>query len=173
MRNALLVMALLGLAACTTSTQIPSTQTSSTRPSTLTNTPSTGPSPKPLLPRSKYADGCVQGNMMWRQKFFKMLTTAMSESQDNAEELRRIIYFLQLNGGGMMVEDRERGGPVLFGDDCLAGAAGSLSLMSSVLPHGPLLDQVLEKAARYYRELVRVYPDSKYADDARKFLSTV
>jgi hypothetical protein len=167
----------LCLAACTasTSTDGPSYDlTGSTQPPT-SSVASTPTSAAPL-PHSNYADNCVEGNAMWRKKLFAILTSGpatASESQANAIKLRRIIYFLELNGGGMIVEDRKRGGPVLSGDECLSGAAGSLSLMSSFVPHGPLLDQLLKDAASYYRELLRVYPQSRHLDDARKFLATV
>lgn len=60
------------------------------------------------------------------------------EKQANSDELRRIIYFTQLDGGGMIVDDRKRGGPALNGDVCLGMSAGLLSLMSSFTPHGAI-----------------------------------
>lgn len=101
---------------------------------------------------------------MWRHKFNKLLTSVPasdSEAQDDSNEFRKIIYFTQLDGGGMLVED-EKHGPVVNGDACLAGAAGLLSLMTCCVPHGDLLDQMENRTARFYRELLHVYPWSPY-----------
>jgi hypothetical protein len=135
--------------------------------------PSHSSPPPPALPQSNTADGCVDGTTMWRHRFSVLLTsgsaTTAAEKEANSEELRKIIYFTQLGGGAMLIEDDERG-PVRNGDACLASSAALLSLISSVLPHGPLQDQVLNRATRFYREVLSEYPSSPYADDARQFL---
>lgn len=103
---------------------------------------------------------------MMLKRFTETLTaesaTTLEDLQELYEEYAEIAFFLALNAGAMERKLEEEG-PIRDGDECLNSAALGLAFIAEILSD----PEVQRRACRHYRSLLRYYPDSKYADEAR------
>jgi hypothetical protein len=170
-------LVLAGATGCSATTETTAGSTPTTAvPSTpsTSQTPRSTPTPAAQLPASTFANGCVRDQQKRANQFLHALddmgqgvaNVTREDALASVNKIRVAAYWLALNAGAMEGE-LEKGGPVRNGARCLHIAATTLRLIAGLFPpESRWYRATMKRAVRFFKALVRYYPDTAMGRDA-------